>query len=606
MNYSLIFTIYGFIFSILLFITVIMKTKKKSIRKKLYIILCLSSMFFALTELVTLLVYINITRNQLIVDFSWKIRMCSIFIYLCIFIWYYDTLVNGEKFITIKDTIFKRKRNLFFGLFFGLLMIIYFIIGKFPFNTPSEVVFVFGTIGYGIMGITFVNSFYLLYVALKVRKERNGVFSCFALIFILLLIVSPLQVIFKQISFMPFLSMFVLYIIYHNVENPDIELYEEVKMLREKIDKSSNTKTDFLFNLSYDLVNPINVIVSLSESLNTLTEFDKESVLKDVRSIKYAGNTLLDSIDNLLNISDDDQVSNLNSKEYGVYELLKRMESIILSRIGAKNIKFEMTIDDNISSKLIGDINKIQKILLNILNNAVKFTEVGRIKMNVSATNEKDFQILHFRISDTGNGMTSEEQLKIYDDTQETGGVGLALTKGYVEAMNGSISFDSVYGAGTTFFIDIPQKISGDALIVQDKNNDVNIVITDYLDCSNYKALIVDDDELDIKVTTRLLKKYNFQITTLTSSLDCIDRIKSDEKYDILFLDHKMPEVDGVETMKVIKGLDGFKIPKIIALSANAAAGAKEYYMNNGFDDYISKPIDHHELDKIIKNNFSK
>ena len=606
MNYSLIFRIYGLVFSKFLLITIFMKTKKKTVRKKLYIALNLASMFFAISEMIVILIFVNVTQNKLIADINWIIRMNSIFIYLCIFIWYYDVLINGEKFPTVKETIFKRKRNLIIGIVFLSLIILYCVIGSFIFDKPDDIVYIAGVVGYGTMVLAILTALYLLYVALKVRKERVGVYNCFTLIFLILIIACPLQIIFNKISFMPFITMFILYIVYHNIENPDIDMMEEVLLLKDKIDKSSNTKTDFLFNLSYDLVNPMNVIVSLSDSLNTMSTFDKESILRDVKSIKYAGNTLLDSIDNILNLSDVDEDDKLNIKEYSVYELLKRMESIVISRIGAKQLTFEMTIDDNISSKLMGDINKIQKILLNILNNAVKFTDVGRIKMNVSCTNEKDVQVLHFKISDTGSGMSDEVKEKIYDDSQETGGVGLALTKSYVEAMNGTITFESLYGAGTTFYVHIPQKIVGTTLIVEDKNNDVKTDLTEFLDCSNYKALVVDDDVLDIKVTVRLLEKYKFQITTITSSLECIDRIKKEEEFDILFLDHKMPELDGLETMKVLKGLEGYKIPKIVALTANAVTGAREYYVSNGFDDYISKPIDNHELDKIIRKNFLK
>ena len=282
------------------------------------------------------------------------------------------------------------------------------------------------------------------------------------------------------------------------------------------------------------------------------------------------------------------------------------MEAVAIARIGAKQITFEMNIDDNINSKLSGDITKIQKILLNIINNAAKYTEIGKIKMNVTCTTEKETQVLHFKISDTGNGIKDEIKPFIFTDSQETSGVGLALTKKYVEAMKGTISFESVYGAGTTFHVDIPQKIVGTRLIKEDKEEDVSNETIEFIDCSQYKVLIVDDDVLDIKVTKRLIEKYKFQITTLTSSSECIDRIKAEEEYDILFLDHKMQEIDGMQTMKILKGLEGYKIPKIIALTANAVTGAREYYLKEGFDDYISKPIDTHELDRIIKKSINK
>ena len=172
--------------------------------------------------------------------------------------------------------------------------------------------------------------------------------------------------------------------------------------------------------------------------------------------------------------------------------------------------------------------------------------------------------------------------------------------------MKGTIKVESVYGAGSSFMIDIPQQIVGTRLISEDKKEEQQIKSLEIIDCSNYKALIVDDDNLDIKVTRRLLEKYKFNIEIMNSSLECIDRIKQEEEYDIIFMDHKMPDLDGMEAMKVIKGLEGYKIPKIVVLTANAVTGAKEFYKNEGFDDYISKPIDLGELDKIIKRNFKE
>ena len=400
--------------------------------------------------------------------------------------------------------------------------------------------------------------------------------------------------------------MFLLYIIYHNVENPDIELLEEVTILKGNIDKSSNAKLDFLFNLSYDLINPMNVIVSLSDSLSNIEKLDKESVINDTTSIKYAGNTLLDSIDNILDISNDNQEGNLNLKEYNVLELLNRMKTLAITRIGAKQIIFEMEIDDNINSKLKGDITKIQKVLMNVLTNAAKYTEIGKIRLIVTCSTEKDIQTLHIKITDTGCGIKDEDQPNIFTDSTETSGVGLALSKKYLDIMKGTIKVESVYGAGSSFMIDIPQQIVGTRLISEDKKEEQQIKSLEIIDCSNYKALIVDDDNLDIKVTRRLLEKYKFNIEIMNSSLECIDRIKQEEEYDIIFMDHKMPDLDGMEAMKVIKGLEGYKIPKIVVLTANAVTGAKEYYKNEGFDDYLSKPIDVNELDKVIKRNFKE
>lgn len=606
MEYSLVFTIYGLIFTTMLLITLIMKKRKKTVRTKIYTMLVISGMLLAISEIATIMTYIKITTNELIFEINWKTRMTSIFIYVELMVWYLDILTNGERYQTLKDTILKSKKNLFTIIIFTTLMLVYIIFGNYYLNSIDELVYISGFVGNAVLAISIITAIYLLVVALKVRKEKKNIFRCFTLIFILLMIFAPIQILIPKISFMPFLTMFILYIIYHNVENPDIELLEEVTILKGNIDKSSNAKLDFLFNLSYDLINPMNVIVSLSDSLSNIEKLDKESVINDTTSIKYAGNTLLDSIDNILDISNDNQEGKLNLKEYNVLELLNRMKTLAITRIGAKQIIFEMEIDDNINSKLKGDITKIQKVLMNVLTNAAKYTEIGKIRLIVTCSTEKDIQTLHIKITDTGCGIKDEDQPNIFTDSTETSGVGLALSKKYLDIMKGTIKVESVYGAGSSFMIDIPQQIVGTRLISEDKKEEQQIKSLEIIDCSNYKALIVDDDNLDIKVTRRLLEKYKFNIEIMNSSLECIDRIKQEEEYDIIFMDHKMPDLDGMEAMKVIKGLEGYKIPKIVVLTANAVTGAKEFYKNEGFDDYISKPIDLGELDKIIKRNFKE
>ena len=238
---------------------------------------------------------------------------------------------------------------------------------------------------------------------------------------------------------------------------------------------------------------------------------------------------------------------------------------------------------------------------MNILGNAVKFTEVGKIVFGVNFTVEKDMHILHFKISDTGCGIREEEKSFIFSDKEDTSGVGLAISKKYIEEMGGSIRVDSIFGGGTTFFVDIPQKVSGNKKISEDmaENNSDNEI--DYNDLNQYKVLIVDDDILDIKVTKRLLEKYNVQVEICESAIVFIDKIKSEEFFNLVFLDHKMEELDGVEAIKLIRNLEGYNLPKIVCLTANASSGINEYYKSVGFDDYLAKPIDKSELDRIIK-----
>lgn len=602
MDYRLIFTIYSVVFVSMLLITFGLKKKEKNVSSKLYICLIFSSVLYAIVELAGLgILYISPEFKYL--DFFWKLRNVTILYYIYVYICYFIAVKCKYDYLTIKDLFFNKIGFLISWILITLLVVIYFLFASVvPFRF-SYYEFVGGNATVPLMVIGGLCSFVPFLFVINEYKKRSNIFKNYLILMVLWIFTFVLQFIVPYISFIPFATIFVLFVIYYNIENPDIKMLEDLSTLKSKIDKSSNAKTDFLFNLSYDLVNPMNAIVSLSQSLKSLSIDDVEDIERDLKSIKYAGNTLLDSIDNILDLSESDEAdSKINYREYSVYELLKRMETVAIARIGAKKIKFELKIDENVYSKLSGDITKIQKVLLNIINNACKYTDIGRIKLSVSATNEKDIQTLHFKIRDTGRGIKDEDKAKIYDDSQETNGVGLALAKKYLNVMGGSISFESIFGAGTTFYIDIPQKVVSSRLISEDikeiNNFDDSI---SYDDLSKYKVMIVDDDTLDIKVIDRLLQKYNLQITTVTDPVECVERIKQEEEYNIIFLDHKMPVVDGMHVMKVLRGLEGYKIPKLVALTANAVTGAREFYIKNGFDDYISKPIDIKELDRVVK-----
>ena len=602
MAYSLIFTIYSLIFSIFLFITILFKKKFNTSRAKFYLLLNIFAMIFAVLEIISILIY-GFTSNFEVYSWVWKIRNVVVIYYAFFYLAYYLMLVRGEKYSTLKDTIIKSPVLLILFIVLTLIAIFYLIFMSVSHMFLEEIQFVRGAIGVILITVCGFAALIALFSAFMLRKKSRNLFISFLLIFILFVVGVSLQMVFQHVSLMPFVSMFLLYIIYYNIENPDIEMYENVILLKDSIDKSSNSKTDFLFNLSSDLVNPMNTIVSLSESICNMEVYDDNQVVEDLNNIKYAGNLLLDSINNILDRNEADSADSINLREYSVIELINRLKSVTLSRIGAKQVSFDVEIDPNVSSKLNGDISKIQKVLLNILSNSVKFTDVGKIKFNISATMGKDnTQIIHFKVSDTGCGINDSQKSFVFSGSQsDKSGGGLSVSKKYIEAMNGEIRFESNFGAGTTFYVDIPQGIVGSRLISEDMVDTGSSNINEAADFSNCKILVVDDDNLDIKVTTRLLQRYKVQVMSITSSLECIDRIKREEEFDLIFLDHKMPDFDGVDTLKSLKQLDGYNIPKIVCLTANAVNGAREYYMSNGFDDYLAKPIDINELDRIMK-----
>ena len=303
----------------------------------------------------------------------------------------------------------------------------------------------------------------------------------------------------------------------------------------------------------------------------------------------------------------------LDYKTYSISNLIIEWASVVNKKIKNKNIKFELNVDNKIPSKLSGDSAKLYQIVLNILNNAVKFCRVGKITLNISHTMQNDGNVkLSFGITDTGEGM-SEEVIstvsKIFSnpriDRREIRGLGLVLIKRYSDLMGGTIWFESMERVGTKFYFEVPQKVIDITPIGSIVDSIAAANNRSLLDCSKYTALVVDEDPLNLEVTRKILSKYKMNVITMQTGKECIFRYKSGEHYDIMFLDHMMPDMDGIELLTTIKSLKDYECPPIVALTANAIAGSRKVYLDEGFDDYIPKPIDLNELDQVI-NKFLK
>ena len=425
-------------------------------------------------------------------------------------------------------------------------------------------------------------------------------------------IVTLLQIGYSGYSFYGVLATLVVFIFYFQLENPDLRLIEDTDELRDLTERSSKAKSEFLSNMSHEIRSPMNAIIGFSETILEEDTFDSNKVLNDIIHIKSSSKTLLDIINNILDISKIETGSDtIENRNYSLKELVLDWMGIVEARLEGKNIKFLLDIDRNLPSKYFGDSTKLFQVVLNVLTNSVKYTEVGKIKMQLIGERINNETInLKFSISDTGFGIKKEDYDKVFQkfsrlDQAKTNeiegtGLGLALTKRYVELMNGKIDFESEYMVGTTFNLEIPQKIIDETPIGNISTTIDNADAKQILDCSGLKVLVVDDDVLDLKVTKRLLDTYKLNVETTNSPNECIYKIKSGEHYDLIFIDHLMKEMDGIELLKALKGLQGFDVPPIIMLTANALSGVREYYLKEGFDEYLSKPIDINELDKII------
>jgi CheY-like chemotaxis protein/two-component sensor histidine kinase len=306
---------------------------------------------------------------------------------------------------------------------------------------------------------------------------------------------------------------------------------------------------------------------------------------------------------------------------YEIASLISDVMQLNFVYNGSKRIEFELGIDENIPYELIGDELRIKQILNNLLSNAFKYTEKGSIKLQVSIERSKDSDdaTLIFSISDTGYGMTEEQMHKIFDEYSrfnltndhsiEGTGLGMSIVQNLVNIMNGRISVESEIGKGSVFTVYLPQKIYGTSVLgkeitenlqkfrVSNSRQKKGQIVYDSMPYGN--ILVVDDVETNIYIMQGLLAPYELPVDTARSGFETINKIKNGKVYDLIFMDHMMPKMDGIEAVKIIRDM-GYANP-IVALTANAVVGQTEVFLNNGFDGFISKPVDSRQLNIFLK-----
>ncbi|MDR2584193.1 MAG: GAF domain-containing protein [Fibromonadaceae bacterium] len=391
--------------------------------------------------------------------------------------------------------------------------------------------------------------------------------------------------------------------------------------LQQSLDKVvalSKSKDDFLSKISHEIRTPMNAILGITEiQLQNETASQKKEALGIIHN---SGKSLLHIVNDLLDLSKiEAKKMEIIPVKYDVASLINDTVQLYAARIEKKLIKFNLKVDENIPAELLGDELRIKQILNNILSNAFKYTDDGEISMSITSEKIKDKDsdiMMVFRISDTGQGMTEEQKSRIFDEyyrfnlinNRMVGGTGLGMTivQNLIIIMGGNISIESELNKGSAFTISLPQKIVNTHILGKTvAENLQNFQTGSFLQArkpnitrksmSYGSVLVVDDLESNLYVARNFLEPYELSIETAISGFEAIDKVKSGKVYDIIFMDHMMPKMDGIEAVKIIRST-GYKHP-IVALTANAIVGQAEIFLENGFDAFISKPIDAKQLD---------
>lgn len=599
--------IMGLIYVLILSFVYFLKRKYNFLESRVYKSLLICTIITLVLDITSMFIieevrYLSFVRILLI-----KCYFISLFIWLIIFIGYVFLNKSDVKYDNFKSLL---KDSSFGKVYYSIALILILMEIILPVNYMEGPVVYYGkgvTLVYAVAIFGALSLLItLLFNSRKLSKNKN--WSMLVSI-VMLWLTFFIQMYCKETPIIGSGISLITLFLYFTLENPDIKYIDELNALKIKAEEANKAKTYFLASMSHEIRTPMNVIIGLSESI--LSGEDTSSLYDDVKSINKAGETLLEIVNNILDITKiEEGRTTINNKPYNIADMVAELTSIVNISLSEKPIKFSVETIGNIPSVLNGDEVKIYQVLMNLLSNAVKYTKKGSIKLQIEAVSFGNKATLTFKVIDTGIGIKKSDYERLFkkferleqeqSNIQGTG-LGLTITKKLVDMMGGKIGFESVYQQGTTFTVVLEQEI-----VNKEKIKDFSAykakkkTVDKYFDGSKFEILLVDDNTLNLKVAEKLLKKYNLNVTSVSSGLECLNYTKN-KKYDLIFLDHMMPEMDGIHTLyNLKKRVTGFDTP-VVVLTANAIEGSKKMYLAEGFCDYLSKPINQVELDRILR-----
>ncbi|MCL2186216.1 MAG: ATP-binding protein [Treponema sp.] len=429
---------------------------------------------------------------------------------------------------------------------------------------------------------------------------------------------QSMNILFFGMLLLVFFILIVLNIFIARSENAIVEQNMQLIDANIKTEAANQSKSNFLATMSHEIRTPLNAILGITQ-IEMQNENLPDRQMAAYEKIHSSGINLLGIINDILDLTKiETGKMELNPFEYDVPSLINDAIQLNIVRIGSKPIEFKLTVDQNLPTKLFGDEIRIKQILNNLLSNAIKYTEKGQVHLSVKHIMINENIMLIISVSDTGQGMIDEDRKKIFDEyarfnmaanrSIEGTGLGLNIIKRIVEMMDGDIRVESEFGKGSTFTVTIIQQSTDNSPIGEElahrlsnftftnKKQNKQEITKEMMPYGS--VLVVDDVEINLYVACEILLSYKLEVEMADSGIAAIEKIINGKKYDVIFMDHMMPKMDGIETTKKLRelGYTGF----IIALTANALVGNDKMFQNNGFDEFIPKPIDINQINTIL------
>ncbi len=594
MNGSFLCQIMSLIYMISLIAIFFSKERINSIEHKIFKVIAVVNLIGLVTEICCYISGLLDIKSSLLV----KLYLIYLISFVSLFTVYLVYISRKNKSVKNKNII-----NLIYYIFGSIIILIL------PINLVNQNGFIYAngptvTMSYVLITIYIVTWYIIIFKNIKFIINKKYL----PLLFFLIIgtITMIIQGIHPELLLMTSMESFIVFLMYHTIENPDLQMLKEFHKARELAEESNKEKTEFLFNISNQIKTPINKIIETSEK--ALNKNDVIEIKNDVRTIKGNSNNLLNLVNNVLDISDEEiRQIEIRGNKYNIKRLFetinKKYEKII-------KVEYRFKYDNSIPEYLYGDSMRIKQIMNILLENAIEYTKEGYIETSVNSIIKNNICRLVITVEDSGKGMDTEEikhlfdKEKIYedevlkeiDDTKNN----LSMLKAIVNLMNGNVLVESNIGVGSKFTVIIDQKV------LEEKTKIIKTV-EEYEEMyeQNKKIIIVTDREEISKKINKILRKEPYEIEIVTLGQTCLERMRKGIEYDLIIIDESIPKLSSEDTLNKIKDTKCYKKP-VILITKNKEFGSREMYQEKGFKDIIIEPIKKEEVINIVKEYIDK
>ena len=611
---SIAFSLCALFFELFIIIMYINKKKYKNTENTIFLFLLFFTSILIFTEMGYVTTLSRSSTDSTSVIFMCRLYLNSLIIWLVSFMYYVFVLITKDLEIEVKKK--RRKRILYIlGGLCAISMGISNMLDIEFFDYTNHIYSFTGDATYVPYFLALVLVIILVYgMVFNNYRIKSGQRKPILFSIILLVITTLLQFFIESFDYniQNFQFVVILMSLYFTFENQDVKLLEEHEIQKTEAEKANKEQTDFLTSMSHEIRTPMNTIMGFSEVIIREGAEDEAMVKKDTTNIHIAAVTLLELINNILDLSRiESGKESIVEKEYDLQNLMVELNDLIYSKINKEKVKFSIRIDESLPRKYNGDYTKLFKILSNVLINTIYYTKQGSILFDVRKLVTTDNRlILQLGVYTEGSYIIKEDFVKYYTDgTKEDNKInsvalGITVARQYAKMLNTNLVFNSVNGRNISYMMQIEPQVTDtlpigniQSLLTETASNQHKINL------ESRNILVVDDNQLNIKLINRLLVEYKVNIDSATNGMECVEKA-SDKNYDLIFLDHMMPGMDGIETIHKLQ--DTIKnLPPVIALTANSYAGIRDMYLGEGFTDYLAKPINRNDLNRLLFTIFN-